>query len=348
MNSYIRCPPDGLLNDCVSDKKVLDNFQFDGSDILYIWDTIDELSLSEMLKQHGTPKYIVNDSFSYFDYPGINVYCVNKWLEWQLSKFETEIDNYQHNFDTLHCANFCINKKQLNRYLAMKMVEIFEIDCCYTWSGFGKNLDCTKIINEKNSLSDKNLDRYWGEILSPIQKFEKKWIHIDNTDQDGSSFILNYGQNCDTWKNGLDKVFSTSAVSLITESGTATQAIHFSEKTAYAIMGLTFPIWVGGQNQANEWKKIGFDIFEDIIDHSYQHKSTVIEQCFYAIYNNLELLQDIKKLSALRLKHRDRLIKNRNHLSYATFKKYNKEIVSTWPVDLQEIIAPLFKKYIIE
>lgn len=347
MKSYVRTPDRGI-RDGDSDELISDSIKFNTNDILYIWDAIDEVSLGEILEKHGNPRYIVNESFSYFSMPGKKIYCLNTWLESQLKIFEEHNIIYKKDIISDYCVNFCINKKQLNRYLAIKLAEIFNLDCTYSWSGIGDVFDCSKIIEEKYQLDDKLLDFYWSEILAPIKNIQKRWIQFDNSESKGTSSVENYGTNYGTWNNGLHKVFSESVVSLITESGGATEGIHFSEKTAYAMMGLTFPIWIGGKNQAVEWKKIGFDIFEDVIDHSYQHKSTVIEQCFYSVYNNLELLRNKEKLAELRNKHYNRLVKNRELLLSDTFRKYNKKLVRAWPVDLQINLAPRFKKYLID
>ena len=80
-----------------------------------------------------------------------------------------------------------------------------------------------------------------------------------------------------------------SAVALISESADFQKASVFTEKTLYALMALNFPLFIGGYGHADQLTRMGFDVFDDIIDHSYQYKETLFERCYYAFYNNLEL-----------------------------------------------------------
>jgi hypothetical protein len=178
------------------------------------------------------------------------------------------------------------------------------------------------------------IDEYWTDILSPIKTFKKKWYSFTNEKFDESG-VTNYGNNIAVWNKHLIDIVSSSAISIISESVDTHIASTFTEKTVYSVLGLTFPIWVGGVNSALHWKAKGFDVFDDIIDHSYQNLPTLLERCFYAFYLNKDILTDLEKLSNLRLQHLDRLIKNRNLMTSNTFTKYNQLSIQQWPDDLQ-------------
>jgi hypothetical protein len=306
--------------------------------ILHVWDVIDDATIKTIIDKFGEPKYIVMDSFSYYNTSlDVPVYCIDAWIEYQLTQFKSIVVTPVDGITMDHVANFLINKKQINRFLAMKLSEIFDIDVNYTWSGVGKEFDLMHIIQEKNSLNDSLIDQYWGEILSPISKFKEKWYSdSDNTVVD-SFGIAEYGNNVETWNKYLNHIVSNSAISIITESVWTQHATTFTEKTLYSVLGMTFPIWVGGVNSATCWKNKGFDIFDDVIDHSYQNLPTLLERCFYAFYLNKDILTDFEKVSTLRKQKLGRLINNRNLLTSGTFKKYNQAVVQQWPKDLQEL-----------
>jgi hypothetical protein len=44
---------------------------------------------------------------------------------------------------------------------------------------------------------------------------------------------------------------------------------------------------------------LGFDVFDDIIDHSYEDLLNPIERCYYSIERNLHLLTDFNKTKKL-------------------------------------------------
>ena len=145
------------------------------NNILHVWDTIDDDTLNRIIAMYGRPKYIVMDSFSYYKTSiNIPVYYVDAWIEHQLKEFES-IDVIQiDNITTNYTSNFLINKKQINRFLAIKFCEIFDINPNYTWSCIDKKFDLTHLIQEKQQLDDSLIDQHWKEILSPISKFKKR------------------------------------------------------------------------------------------------------------------------------------------------------------------------------
>jgi hypothetical protein len=121
----------------------------------------------------------------------------------------------------------------------------------------------------------------------------------------------------------------------------------FTEKTAYAILGRTFPLWVGGGiEQAEKFEQMGFDVFRDIIDHSYQHCPTLIERCYYAFERNLPLLSDYKYARKIREKCIDRLESNRQLLMNKQVDKFCQQQFMQWPTALQQATNDEFKKWI--
>jgi hypothetical protein len=141
------------------------------------------------------------------------------------------------------------------------------------------------------------------------------------------------------WKNDVELIFNNSAVSLVSEFWYGSQlASIFSEKTIFAIMGLTFPIFVGGYKHADYLKQVGLDVFDDVIDHSYQYRTTLIEQCFYAFKDNLHILTDLQLAKNLREKHLSRLLKNRDLLFEHILTKHVYNAVAAWPEPLRSSI----------
>lgn len=304
--------------------------------ILHNWDVLYPEHILPTINKHGNPKYIFTDGMATFNTKinDLPVYAVDAWLENEMNNFVENNIIVPTHYQTKHCANFVINKKQINRWVTIKLCEIFNVDYDYTWSGIGKSFDLSLFINEKQTLSDNTLDEYWDQILPSVTTSEK-WIDVDGDVTSDLSHV-NYISNTDVWNSGLNDIMTNTAVSLITESLVDQNAATFSEKTVFALYGLTFPIWVGGVNMATEWENKGFDIFNDVIDHSYQSMPTLLERCFYAIYLNREILTDINLAKELRNKMKDRLFENQCKLTPEIFKNYNRSVIETWPVELQE------------
>jgi hypothetical protein len=317
--------------------------EFNGSlhnQILLMVDVFDDYALKKIIEKYGRPRYVIGTLSYYKSEFDISVYTAPIWIETELARYKSTPLVYSElqNLQTLYTANFQVNKKQINRFLAIKFCEIFEVDVNYTWSGIGKDFDLEHIVKEQNNIRDPVIEKYWANILSPISKFKQKWIQWEDLDeaQSNGSSIPNYGENSAVWNNGLHNIVSSTAISLITESIWTQQAMTFTEKTVYAIAGLTFPVWVGGYRAATEWKNKGFDIFEDIIDHSYECMPTLIERCFYAFYLNKHILTNLELAKRLREENMSRLLSNRAKLTSDTFREYNRKIIKTWPLELQD------------
>jgi len=315
--------------------------------VLHIWDVCEEDYIYWVNKLQNPPKYIVNDSLNLLELSSGYCYCSNWWLEKELSDYKNFL--YCSDTTTNYIFNFMINKKQINRFLCIKLIEYFGlIDYCYTWSGIGDSFDMSQIIAEKSLTKELPPDLY-NELLSPVKTITQNFIMPDNlsipVDYNTKHGISNYGDNTWVWQHVVKNIFETSAISLITESVLYDKSICFSEKTLFSVLGLTFPIWIGGYAQAEQWKKTGFDTFKDIIDHSYQYYDTLIERCFYAFKLNLHLLTNKEKISNLRTMHKQRLLNNRELILNNQLEKYNNLQLSSWPQDLQDAILPSIIKH---
>ena len=125
-------------------------------------------------------------------------------------------------------------------------------------------------------------------------------------------------KNAETYDKLLKKnVFEPSCISIITEPCYYEREARVTEKTYMAIMGGTVPIWFGGWKNAQNLKKYGFDVFDDIVDHSYETIEDPRERCVQALERNLHLFDDINSLKTIiknnqkRLQHNvDLLMKN--------------------------------------
>lgn len=224
------------------------------------------------------------------------------------------LDNH---YATRDCFNFSVNKKSVERFLLLRLIEWFQLGSYrYTWSGIGDTCDMSPVVKEIASL-----DRSWltsdfiSHILAPVQNIKPQWVPIDRDDGVSNTIKLPTGSRSWMWSHVQHNLVTPTAVSLLTESSTNCQSTYtFTEKSNFAFLGLTFPIWIGNHGQAQHAKSMGFDVFDDVIDHSYQYKRTLLERCYHALHDNLDLLRDVDRARELRQKHHDRLLANRLHI----------------------------------
>jgi len=307
--------------------------------VVWIQGDFDADRLMSILHEYQ-PKYIVNDHFSHIDILDKKIYTAPLFLAYALNLIVPNINQNQ-TFQTKHTFNFIINKQQFNRFLCMKFVELFGLtNYDYTWSGIKPAMDMSDILTELNQLQLQG-----NQLLSEDEKshilsksnIPAKFIHAENGIIT-SYGVAEYGSFVWCWENGLNEIYCSSVVSLICESVTHQKGAIFTEKTAFSMLGKTFPIWVGGYKQAHYFENMGFDVFHDVIDHSYQYYDTLIERCYYAFKKNLRLLSDHDYAANMRETHIVRLEHNQKLITSQQVSEFCKQTIKQWPIDLQEAI----------
>ena len=323
--------------------------------VFWIEDNIDFQHIQTIFANYGKPKYIINDHVIdfYQDLDGIKIFSLPLFLEREMKKFSNT--QFTNKISTVDCFNFIVNKKQINRFLLIKLVEYFQLHTNhYTFSGVDYSFDLSEIINELNELQlqghalindQEQMHKFRHEIFSKITT-EKRFIDFPGQQEKPGSQIIGYGGtghngNVKTWQIGLDQVFQNTAVSLISESTAFNKSSIVTEKTAYAILGLTFPIWIGGYGHAASWKRAGFDIFEDVVNHDYQFKPTLIERCYYAIHDNIKLLTNLDHVTKLRNQCHDRLLNTRALLLNGQLTTHCYNEIDIWPEEISKTIKKL-------
>ena len=182
--------------------------------------------------------------------------------------------------------NFCINKMRDNR------------------SWLVRELASRKILTDTYTV-------HWSDVAEYPNRF---WMG-DHSVKFDSNINNNQTTNIEVYKNFLQKeVYEPSYVSLITEPAWQHRAVTITEKTMFAFEAGTIPIWIGGVGTAWAMKNLGFDVFEDLVNHSYQHLNTNELRMSKAIELNHKLLTDVEMLHDYFEKNQDRFEKNRDHL----------------------------------
>lgn len=312
--------------------------------VLHVYDAFTQ-EMAEYYYSKGIPAYIVNDHYTCMEIKQQKIYAVPLFAMAQERAFKKLIIP---ELKTTHCFNFMINKPMVNRFLCLKLVEWFKLsDFDYTWSAIDTNFGMENIIAEWQDISQDEISNDCRSFLLSSVSIPKKTLFA-NEEIVGQHLKTTMGVGTgpnNNWSSGLDTIFSGSAISLITESLGHQRGAVFTEKTLCSIVGHTFPIWIGGYRQAQEWRRVGFDIFEDIIDHSYDSYDTLIQRCYHAIADNLPLLQNKTKAAELRQQCMPRLQRNYELLQNNQIKKFVDAEIATWPEDLQQSMPQILSHF---
>jgi hypothetical protein len=173
-----------------------------------------------------------------------------------------------------------------------------------------------------------------------VIEFEPRWhdTTIGSSDRIGAPFDAHLSMKR-AWINAIKPLMEHTAVSLICESCNRPDVANFqlTEKTIMPILAGTFPLWIGSYGQASVLESLGFDVFNDVIDHSYQFKPTLLERCYHALADNLALLSDLNGVRSLRQKNWHRLCRNQDLMfQHGIFGKYAAQQAKKLPLGLQQ------------
>lgn len=106
------------------------------------------------------------------------------------------------------------------------------------------------------------------------------------------------------------RVIEPTCISLITEPCFYEREAMITEKTLMAIYGGTIPIWIGGWRLPDVMRDLGFDVFDDIVDHSYSQLADPWARLKAALDLNLSLLRDRNRVLDIIACSHDRLCHN--------------------------------------
>jgi hypothetical protein len=168
-------------------------------------------------------------------------------------------------------------------------------------SGVADSGMITYLGNVNENRSTLLLDRiYWEFDNSEIK--EKILTGFDlmrsALDAPGDTFdiyhVYGNGQNDNigNFENQLRRRYRDSFVEIVSESSFTPSSFMLTEKTAHAFYGCNFPIMLSGAGAVAHLRELGFDMFDDIIDHSYDLISNPIDRIVTAIDANRRLLTD--------------------------------------------------------
>jgi hypothetical protein len=107
---------------------------------------------------------------------------------------------------------------------------------------------------------------------------------------------MNYGQkhtdNAGNFENRLQSMYRDSFVEIVSESSFTAPSFILSEKTAHSFYGCNFPIILSGCGTVAHLREIGLDVFDDVVDHSYDTVENPFDRVITAIESNRKLLID--------------------------------------------------------
>jgi hypothetical protein len=81
-------------------------------------------------------------------------------------------------------------------------------------------------------------------------------------------------------------------VEIVPETVFVPQSRLITEKFLHSVYACNLPIWVSTRWTVQHIRNLGFDVFDDYIDHSYDNCADPLERIVTAVDSNLKLLKE--------------------------------------------------------
>lgn len=116
----------------------------------------------------------------------------------------------------------------------------------------------------------------------------------------------------ENFTKSLRNLYQQTFVEIVVETYYEEPSYMVTEKTMHSIIGCNFPIFISSAGFVAHLESLGFDVFRDIIDHSYDSITDPVDRLVTAIDGNLRLLTDVAYAKQQWKTHCQRLIDNAN------------------------------------
>lgn len=190
---------------------------------------------------------------------------------------------------------------------------------------YGLNIETHGLIScmFANTLSD-GLFEYtkWNTDNKAIYlKGFKKLQDVGTTINDNPEiYENNNNNNVHNFKNSLSNYYRDTFVEIISETSYTESCFNLTEKTLNSVYGACFPILLCSKGSVEFLRTMGLDVFDDIVDHSYDNISDPAIRLETAIKNNIELLTNNTKTKQLWIQNKERFQKN---IDFCRERMYN-------------------------
>jgi hypothetical protein len=134
----------------------------------------------------------------------------------------------------------------------------------------------------------------------------------------------------------LDYVYGSTAVNIVTETQFYQLTGIVTEKTFHALMAEQIPIIIGYKGIVEHCRQMGFDMFDDLVDHSYDTVPGP-ERIHAAIELNRDLIQGKIDLAP----YKQRLQRNREYVLWGLIDKMQADFVA----DARKLADKLLPRY---
>jgi hypothetical protein len=104
--------------------------------------------------------------------------------------------------------------------------------------------------------------------------------------------VVKYYSNAQNFQTYLRRTYSNSLLEFVVEALYETEYGSITEKYLNSIYGYNFPIIIAVPGAVKFLRSLGFDMFDDVVDHSYDDIDDDLKRIESAVQSNIHLIKD--------------------------------------------------------
>lgn len=176
-----------------------------------------------------------------------------------------------------------------------------------------------KDLNNNLDSNGWKIDKLHKQLFT--QGYEKL-ISYDFNIKDSYDIYPNIDNNNSfNFQNSLINYYKKTFVEIIVETSFGEECFLITEKTANCFFGCSFPIWISSKGTVKFLRDLGLDVYDDIINHSYDNISHPVDRLIAAITDNISILQNPDVVKQLWIENKNRFYRNIDFLQNNFFNK---------------------------
>ncbi len=142
------------------------------------------------------------------------------------------------------------------------------------------------------------------------------------TDGKDTIYTEKENDNVGNFNTNLSEYYKNTFVEIISETSCFEKSFLITEKTLNCVYGCNFPIMISSKGAVAFLREMGLDMFDDIVDHSYDSIENPVERIYRAISDNTELLTNNHRTKKLWQESRSRFEQNVKFVKAGMYEFY--------------------------
>lgn len=167
-----------------------------------------------------------------------------------------------------------------------------------------------------------------SEVREQILSGYKQIYNNKSLALDDYKIYQTVNNNVANFDQSLRAKYQNSFVEIVTESSFSAPAYLITEKFLNSVYGCNFPILLSGAGAVAHLREMGFDMFDDIVDHSYDLIVNPFDRIISAVELNKQLLMDLDYVKQLWKSNQDRFEKNVAFAKIGMYKWYRARAIA--------------------